>query len=207
MADPCVEREDDTPLRTRELLAGLRAVTGDPCAGCGALLCGHGAVLSWVLGYRSQPRCGPCLAQALGEEHRALAERALQWILRRDCFLRGWLWASAVEGQPGAERPACQFGDASTPAAPTAGREPAAEPFDADAVEADDEWDAGQLGCGDLVLELRNRLRALEPASVLRVRAEDPAAPVDLPAWCGLTGHTLLSARHPVYLLMRREDA
>jgi hypothetical protein len=29
----------------------------------------------------------------------------------------------------------------------------------------DAEWDAGDLGCGDLVLELRGRLRALEPGA------------------------------------------
>ena len=52
-------------------------------------------------------------------------------------------------------------------------------------------WDAGALGCGELVLELRNRLRAM-PGGVLKVVATDPGAPADIPAWCRLTGNALL---------------
>ncbi|MBI3098170.1 MAG: sulfurtransferase TusA family protein [Planctomycetes bacterium] len=71
---------------------------------------------------------------------------------------------------------------------------------------AEGDWDAGDMGCGDLVLELRLRLRAMKPGEVLRVTARDPGAPEDLPAWCGLTGHALVSANHPVYLIRRKED-
>lgn len=67
-------------------------------------------------------------------------------------------------------------------------------------------YDAGELGCGELVIELRLRLRALPPGTVLHVIARDPAAPVDLPAWCGLTGHRLISARHPHYYIQRKQD-
>jgi len=56
----------------------------------------------------------------------------------------------------------------------------------------DEEWDAGDLACGDLVLRLRFRLRAIPKGHVIRVRALDPGAHVDLPAWCRLTGETLL---------------
>ena len=55
----------------------------------------------------------------------------------------------------------------------------------------DTEWDAGDLGCGELVLELRTRLSAMRPGQVLRLIARDPGAPQDLPAWCRMTGHTL----------------
>jgi tRNA 2-thiouridine synthesizing protein A len=57
--------------------------------------------------------------------------------------------------------------------------------------EVDDEWDAGDMGCGPLLLELRKRLRAM-PGRVLKVRALDPGAPLDLPAWCRLTTNELL---------------
>jgi tRNA 2-thiouridine synthesizing protein A len=60
-----------------------------------------------------------------------------------------------------------------------------------DAVKADAEWDAGDLGCGPLVLALRNRLRAM-PGRVLKLRALDPGAPEDLPAWCRLTNNELI---------------
>jgi tRNA 2-thiouridine synthesizing protein A len=65
-------------------------------------------------------------------------------------------------------------------------------------------WDAGDLGCGDLVLELRIRLGDLPPGAVLHLTATDPGAPEDIPAWCRLTGHTLLEARHPGYWIRRR---
>lgn len=67
------------------------------------------------------------------------------------------------------------------------------------------EWDAGDLGCGDLVLELMNRTKAMAPGQVLRLVALDPGAPADIPAWCRMTGHALLSAQPPVYLIRRKE--
>lgn len=67
-------------------------------------------------------------------------------------------------------------------------------------------WDAGGLGCGELVVELRRRLLALPPGALLRLTAHDPGMPADLPAWCGMTGHALVSAEHPAYLIRRREE-
>jgi tRNA 2-thiouridine synthesizing protein A len=72
-------------------------------------------------------------------------------------------------------------------------------------IQADDLWDAGDLGCGELVLELKLRLDRLRPGHVLKLVALDPGAPADLPAWCRMTGHTLVSATHPVYLIRRKE--
>ena len=56
----------------------------------------------------------------------------------------------------------------------------------------DFEWNAGELGCGDLVLELRQRVRAA-PGKVFKVIALDAGAPADIPAWCGMTGNPLLA--------------
>ena len=68
------------------------------------------------------------------------------------------------------------------------------------------EWDAGDMGCGDLVLELRYRIDRLEPGQVLKVIALDPGAPADMPAWCGLTGTRLVSAA-PSRVLSSAEKA
>jgi tRNA 2-thiouridine synthesizing protein A len=57
----------------------------------------------------------------------------------------------------------------------------------------DEDWDAGDLGCGDLVIRLRFRLKAMQPGQVIRVRATDTGAREDLPAWCRMTGETLLA--------------
>ena len=67
------------------------------------------------------------------------------------------------------------------------------------------EWDAGDLGCGELVLELRMRMEALGRGQMLKLVALDPGAPADIPAWCRMTGHILLSQQHPVYLIQRKE--
>jgi len=67
-------------------------------------------------------------------------------------------------------------------------------------------WDAGDIGCGQLVFELRLRMDQLEPGDTLEVIARDAGAPIDLPAWCRMTGHTLVSANHPVYIVQRKTD-
>jgi tRNA 2-thiouridine synthesizing protein A len=70
----------------------------------------------------------------------------------------------------------------------------------------DSEWDAGDMGCGELVMELRIRLKPMRPGHLLKLTARDPGAVEDLPAWCRLTGHHLVSADHPLYFIRRKED-
>ncbi len=53
-------------------------------------------------------------------------------------------------------------------------------------------------------MALRTRVLALAPGALFRLRATDPAAPEDIPAWCRLTGHALVSAEHPLYLIRRK---
>jgi len=73
-------------------------------------------------------------------------------------------------------------------------------------LHADDHWDAGDMGCGELVIDLRLRMRALAAGKVLCLVARDPGAREDLPAWCGMTGHALVHAAHPVYHIRRKEN-
>ncbi len=68
------------------------------------------------------------------------------------------------------------------------------------------EWDAGDMGCGDLVLDLRRRIQSLCAGQILKVVARDPGAPADLPAWCRLTGHELVRAEHPLYWIRRKSE-
>ena len=65
-------------------------------------------------------------------------------------------------------------------------------------------WDAGDLGCGELVLELSRRLAGLPPGSTFELIANDPGAVEDLPSWCRMTGHALVASRHPRYLIRTR---
>jgi tRNA 2-thiouridine synthesizing protein A len=68
------------------------------------------------------------------------------------------------------------------------------------------EWDAGDMGCGELVLELRSRLDTLKPGQIMKLIARDPGAPADVPAWCRMTGHPLIGGQPPVYLIQRKEN-
>lgn len=70
----------------------------------------------------------------------------------------------------------------------------------------DAEWDAGDKGCGEIVMDLRRVLQPLAPGQVLKLTARDAGVPEDLPAWCRMTGHTLVMSRHPEYWIRRREN-
>ncbi|MBF8189270.1 sulfurtransferase TusA family protein [Nonomuraea sp. K274] len=65
--------------------------------------------------------------------------------------------------------------------------------------------DGGDKLCVQLLIELRAHVHAAGPGAVIHLIATDPAAPVDLPAWCHLTGHTYLGpvpgAERPTYAL------
>jgi len=56
---------------------------------------------------------------------------------------------------------------------------------------ADKTLDLGEMGCGQLVMEVMLAMRTLSTGQTLLVTAYDPAASVDLAAWCRMTGNTL----------------
>jgi tRNA 2-thiouridine synthesizing protein A len=66
---------------------------------------------------------------------------------------------------------------------------------------ADAHYDGGETGCGELLLDLLLFSKRHPPGAVLEVRALDPGAPLEIPAWCRMTRHELLHAAHPLYLL------
>lgn len=196
--------DEDQDQRTIAALADAARLTGRPCYACGTAVCGHEAVFALVLGYKNAPRCLDCTAAHMREDAGDLRERTLTYVEHHDCFLAAWRRAGELEASRDALRPACVWravaGHRTVPAAiasaavapTTVATTPAAA------------WDAGDMGCGDLVLELRTRLSTLPPGAVLELRAEDPGAPLDLPSWCNLTGHTLVAAAHPIYRIRRK---
>ncbi|MFF2809132.1 sulfurtransferase TusA family protein [Streptomyces sp. NPDC058000] len=52
--------------------------------------------------------------------------------------------------------------------------------------------DGTGLLCATLLFRLRKEIDGAEPGTVVHVIATDPAAPLDLPAWCHMTGHHYL---------------
>jgi tRNA 2-thiouridine synthesizing protein A len=67
-------------------------------------------------------------------------------------------------------------------------------------------WDAGEMGCGELILQLKIRLGHLPPGSLLKLVARDPGVPEDLPAWCRMTGNRLVQAAPPEFLIERKPN-
>ncbi|MFF0297627.1 sulfurtransferase TusA family protein [Kitasatospora sp. NPDC004614] len=52
--------------------------------------------------------------------------------------------------------------------------------------------DGRGLLCVTLLLRLRAAITDAPAGTIVHVHATDPAAPLDLPAWCHLTGHHYL---------------
>ena len=67
-------------------------------------------------------------------------------------------------------------------------------------------WNAGDAGCGSLVAGIKRQLDTIGAGQLLRVTASSAGAPADLPAWCRVTGHTLVEANHPVYVLQKKGE-
>lgn len=69
------------------------------------------------------------------------------------------------------------------------------------------DWDAGDLGCGDLVLQLHFLFADMLPGQIIRVRATDTGATHDLPAWCRLTGNAMvhMQPQDHLFWISRRE--
>ena len=67
-----------------------------------------------------------------------------------------------------------------------------------------DQWDAGRMGCGEVVIMLRMRFQPLASGQVLKLTTRDLGAHEDIPAWCRLTSRLLLKADHPHYWIEQK---
>jgi tRNA 2-thiouridine synthesizing protein A len=65
--------------------------------------------------------------------------------------------------------------------------------FDQNDIHPDASVDLGDLGCGDLVMDLMKAMRPLKAGQILHVHATDPAAPIDIGAWCAMQNCELLA--------------
>ena len=64
-------------------------------------------------------------------------------------------------------------------------------------------FDGGDTGCGELLLDLLLFMKQQPSDCVVRVRALDSGAPLEIPAWCRVTKHELLSSEHPIYVIKK----
>jgi tRNA 2-thiouridine synthesizing protein A len=195
------ERPGTLAKRVETVLQSLAAASEKPCVRCSRPVCAHDALASLVLGHPRDPQCTDCLATESMRDARVFRDQVTSFVLSKECLAVGWRWA-------GVRDPACAWSDTAAGRNDDAsqGGADTAAPGSAVAPAHDSEWNAGDLACGELLLELRQRLRAMSPGGTIKVTALDSAAPVDMPAWCRLTGHALVHARHPYYFIRRKED-
>ena len=174
----------------------MGGLTGELCVHCRGRLCGHAALLAIVLGYANAPRCPRCFAEVLSTPTAGLLREAHAHIKRRACFSRALAHANAREVGPASRnafRPRVA-GEGGAARVPTSCQRRTS----CRSGYAQETWDAGDMSCGDLVLELRRRVGDRAPGEILRVRATDPATPLDIPAWCRLTGNALMARPGPI---------
>ena len=174
-----------------EIVAQLRNWTARPCLACKSPLLAEDVLYSNALGLKTSPQCLPCLAKGLKQNQAELKSTLLQHIRRRPCLCKAFELSNG--GLP--TELDCDFtAPENQPLSSTN------SPLIPDLI-----WDAGDLGCGDLVLLLRGKLRAMLPGKILKVTALDPGAPEDIPAWCKMTGNRLVHQQHPLYFIRNKE--
>lgn len=70
---------------------------------------------------------------------------------------------------------------------------------------ADAFYDAGDKGCGEGPIDaIAGLMHRMQPGQTLEVRATDPSVVADLPAWCRLAGHELVTHEVDRYLIRRK---
>ena len=168
--------DDESLARLEQHVAALRDAH---CVDCQRVLCGHESLFNVAMGLTTKPRCVSCLAAGLAMSAEGLRDHLWAHFQRRDCYGEVWRRVNEREGFPRQGLPACLWpdsggkcADASVAQEPSSA--PASPPQDGIAVAED--WDAGEMACGDLVLALRGRMDKLASRATLKLVARDPGA-------------------------------
>jgi len=192
-----------------QLQAKVDALRKHVCSACASDICGHEILFSIALGLGDKPRCAHCLADGMGRPTSQLRDQLQAHFRQRECYGEVWRRESEREGFTSDSLPPCLWTETEVPNANDARGEldvpvGALEELDAIGLAAE-AWDAGDMACGDLILALRNRVNALASGTRIKLTARDPGATEDIPAWCRITGHSLLAQHHPHYWIQRKE--
>jgi tRNA 2-thiouridine synthesizing protein A len=65
------------------------------------------------------------------------------------------------------------------------------------------ELDAKGLLCPMPVIKTQNKIKELQPGDILEVVSTDPGVTHDIPAWCRINGHrviTILESAYEIYI-------
>ncbi len=210
MTSPEETAEPDHAALITDLLSKVDRWDHATCFRCSESLCGHQVLFSIALGHADRPWCLFCLARSLERQPDELRDSLLQHFRHRPCYDAVWNAMTVREGGASDRLPECLWpGAVGTSLLP--GIDALTGPVVAASVsntpaENGVEWDAGELACGDLLLQLRQRMRSLSPGAILDLTTRDRGAVEDIPAWCRLTGHRLLSQEHPTYRIERKAE-
>lgn len=209
MSDRLWDGDAESEESVERLQARLDALRAQSCDDCGRTCCGHELLLNVALG-ASRVRCWWCLAKATGWVAEELRDNLLVHFRRRACYGEVWRRESRREGFDAEALPGCLWPGGNGPGTLAESRSrrlpaTAAQSAESGRWTADEVWDAGDTACGDLVLALRVRMQGLPAGGTLKLIAQDSGAREDIPAWCRLTGHTLLDDCHPEYWIRRKE--
>jgi TusA-related sulfurtransferase len=74
---------------------------------------------------------------------------------------------------------------------------------------ADKRLDAGEKGCGELLILVFKAMKVMQPGEILEVLAYSAGAPADIPAWCRMTGNPLIAVEctKPAHFFIRKGEA
>ena len=64
-----------------------------------------------------------------------------------------------------------------------------------------DELDARNLMCPLPVIRAQDKIKTMQPGERLKVICTDPGALNDIPAWCRINGHRVISTEHDEYTI------
>lgn len=62
-------------------------------------------------------------------------------------------------------------------------------------MNADKELEASGMACVNLTPNIKQAISSMESTEVLKVFSDDPASREGVPAWCRLTGHSLIETK------------
>lgn len=66
--------------------------------------------------------------------------------------------------------------------------------------------DATGLACPKPIILLAQQISAIAIDETLVLIADDPAAAFDVPAWCRMTGHELISVSNSTFVIRRNSE-
>jgi tRNA 2-thiouridine synthesizing protein A len=207
MDNAAIEPDDQDEVEA--LLCSLKSIRACQCVGCGKSVCAHESLMSLVMGFKDAPRCLQCLSADLAQKKEELRDHLVGLITKRLCYNEGWVWANREEGFAANDLPGCLWPkDNASEKDGQATAAPFARSHDLSGSDLlskfDVEWDAGDMGCGDLVLELRMRMQSLQSGWIMKLRAANSGAEKDIPSWCRMTGNTLLLQQRPFYIIKKK---